>query len=158
MNKPFNLIEKVKELQYAKTACILGEINQNKGVGAGRFQSPDTPLMWCVAEISEAWDAYRKNKFLKEDELNKLKELYTAFTEQPTEENRVAFVSYFGSVKSSFQIEILDAVIMIFDTVTVWSGLEEETLDFLTKSKVLYNTVRNDYKYKYDKDGNPVIE
>lgn len=149
------IFEKAEKIQFSKAIEAIGEVNGKRNQGAGRFRTPDTPIMWCVAELSEAWDGYRKNLKCKPEEIEQMKDLYGRFKNEPTEENRIAFVEHFASIKSSFEIEMLDCLLMMFDTISNFIKLDGENMEAILKAKLLYNSSRNDYKYSYDENGEP---
>ena len=93
---------------------ISKEIHQNN-IYKGFWEDKETKnvgevLMLCVSELSEALEAHRKGKFA---DLDNFTESMKGFT---VEDSRISFEHEFKrDIKDSFEDEIADTVIRLFD-------------------------------------------
>ena len=96
------------------------------------------------SELSEALEAHRNGKMLEEHHIDTFKELIKDIdnsTEEGKEEYRKAFKSL---IKDSFEDELADAVIRIFD-IAKGKGID---IAFHIRAKMNYNATR---PYKHNK-------
>jgi hypothetical protein len=146
-----NLHEKINSLPpIAEAMKKVSEICNEAGLGCSRYSEPDRTLMWTMSEITETWEALRRNRTLGENvnnTLGHLETLYANYKLNPSDSNLNLFVNAVAAVKSGKEFEMSDILIMFFDFISHWSGLTPEQLDRIIKLKIAYNITRTDYQY-----------
>lgn len=121
---------------------IAQEIHQNN-VEKGFWEDKQTKnvgevLMLCVSELSEALEAHRKNKFANLVQFNQDRQ------STPFHENSATIQAFKDNVKDTFEDEIADTVIRLFDLCEGF-GIDLETH---IRLKLEYNKTR---PYKHSK-------
>jgi len=116
----------------------------NNNVEKGFWENKETKnvgevLMLCVSELSEALEAHRKNKFAN---VEQFKQIMHGFT---VADSPITFEETFQrDIKDSFEDEIADTVIRLFDLAEGF-GID---LEFHIRQKIDYNKTR---PYKHNK-------
>lgn len=128
-------------MDIKETMKEIYEINKKNG-----FWETEMPvgvrLMLVVSELSEALEADRKGRYAKTSGFTTL---YPPITETLRKADDQFFKLTFGDfIKDSFEDEIADAVIRLFD-MAQGMGID---LEFHIKQKMRYNSLR---EYKHGK-------
>ena len=121
---------------------MMTEIHQDN-VKKGFWEDKQTKnvgevLMLCVSELSEALEAHRKNKFANVVQFNQDRQ------STPFHENSATIQAFKDNVKDTFEDEIADTVIRLFDLCEGF-GIDLETH---IRLKLEYNKTR---PYKHEK-------
>ncbi len=121
---------------------ISEEIHQNN-VEKGFWEDKETKnvgevLMLCVSELSEALEAHRKGKFANIEKFHKDRQ------STPFHEKSANIQSFQDNIKDTFEDEIADTVIRLFDLCEGF-GIDLETH---IRLKLEYNKTR---PYKHEK-------
>lgn len=110
----------------------------NNNVEKGFWEDKETKnvgevLMLCVSELSEALEAHRKNKFANAEQFKQIMHGYTVA------DSPITFQETFQrDIKDSFEDEIADTVIRLFD-LSEGFGID---LEFHIRQKIDYNKTR----------------